>query len=436
LLSSYVKGHHTLILFKTMAELAAATSVAGLISLTLQVIQLSKDYIVGVRNASKTIKNYLRELEIMQLVLQEFQAFVLSNISSPASSTALQACTDELELLKSRLERRIDSSSTTNRFNRLTWPFAEDETKRITEVLHRYQSSLHMLLATQNHRLASSTLSAIERLEARYEQEVKERIVRWLSRADPLVNHIAARDKHEPCTGDWFLRSDEFINWRSNANTNMWIRSIAGAGKTILASTVIDYLVHNQSAEDFILIYYFDFRNEQKRTLRSLLLSLIAQICVRADSVPQDIQEAFHRGSSIDMCYLTKMFTALALDCGRVQIVIDGLDESSETPELLDFLEGLGAKSTGMIQWLVTSRNKQDIRDALVKCTPVTVSLSTTLVNNDIRKHVDSCLKDDPVLRRRPTWIKEMISRKLLSKADGMYVTSHQTVITVSTLSP
>lgn len=70
---------------------------------------------------------------------------------------------------------------------------------------------------------------------------------------------------------------------------NLWIRSIAGAGKTILCSTIVHHLLRQQSAEDFILFYYFDFRDERKQVLRSLLLSLIAQICVRADEVPRNI---------------------------------------------------------------------------------------------------------------------------------------------------
>jgi hypothetical protein len=403
------------------AAIGAAASAAGLLSLTIQVIQISQKYISSVRNTSKTIRNYFRELEIIRLVLQDFHSFVESNDGNCASYTALQACSEELECLRSKLDKRMDPSSSTNRFNRLTWPFAEDETKRLTEVLHRYQCSLHMLLTTQNHRLATSTLMAIDKVEARQEQEVKDRIVRWLQIGDPLVNHTAARDKHEPSTGDWFLNSDDFVNWKSTPDNNMWIRSIAGAGKTILCSTIVDHLVRQQSAGDFILFYYFDFRNERKQKLRSLLLSLIAQICVRADRVPQNMEEAFHKGSLLDTRSLMEMFTALALDYGHVKIVVDALDESSQRPELLEFFENLANNFAGTVQWLVTSRNEQDIGTALTKCIPAIVSLNKTLVNDDIRLHVGSCLIRDPVLRGRPAWVKERISETLLSKADGMY---------------
>lgn len=404
-----------------MAELAAASSIAGILSLTIQVIQISQRYISGVRNASRTIRGYFRELMIMRLVLEDFQAFVNNEDGTATTCAALEACSAELESLRSELHNRMNSNTSASRFNRLTWPFAEDETRRRTEVLHRYQSSLHVLLAAQNHRLAASTLIAIERLEARQEQHVKERIVQWLSQADPLVNHTAARDKHEPSTGNWFLNSEEFIAWKRNDVSNLWIRSIAGAGKTILSSTIVDHLVHNQRAEDYMLFYYFDFRNEKKQKLRDLLRSLIAQICVRADHVPSTIEEAFRRGAVLDTRSLAEMFTSLATECGYVKIVIDALDESSERSLLLDFLKNLADNFTDTVQWLVTSRNEQDIGAALAECAPTIVSLGKCLVNDDIRLYIESCLIRDPVLRSRPEWVKERISETLLSKADGMY---------------
>lgn len=412
-----------------MAEVAAASSIGGLLSLTIQVIQISQKYISGIRNASKTIRGYFRELEIMRLVLEDLEAFTKRDENTITTDTALHAYADELECLRSKLRRRMDSTSPANRFNRLTWPFAEDETRRLTEVLHRYQSSLHTLLTAQNRRLAVSTLAAIDKVEARQEQEVKERIVQWLSVADPLVNHTAARDKHEPATGDWFLHSDEFATWNSDPLSNLWIRSIAGAGKTILSSTIIDHLMHNQKAEDFILIYYFDFRNERKQKLRSFLRSLIAQICVRADHVPYNIQEAFQNGSSLDTRSLVDMFTTLALDCGNVKIVVDALDESSERSLLLDFFENLANNFAGTVQWLVTSRSEQDIGAALARCTPLIVSLNKALVNDDIRLHIDSCLVRDPVLRSRPAWVKQKISEMVISKADGMYASLSDLVV-------
>jgi hypothetical protein len=53
-----------------MAEiLGIASAVAGLISLTIETYRISANYISGVRNASKLVKDLLRELGALRKVL-------------------------------------------------------------------------------------------------------------------------------------------------------------------------------------------------------------------------------------------------------------------------------------------------------------------------------------------------------------------------------
>jgi ankyrin repeat domain-containing protein 50 len=405
-----------------MAEIAAVSSVGGLLSLTIQVIQISQRYVSGVRNASKTIKGYFRELEVMRLVLEDLKSSTRDSGSClELDSFAFTACSQELENLRSKLCKRKSSNSSISHLSRLTWPFAEDETRRLTEVLNRYQSSLHVLLSAQNHRLTAATLAAIHTVNARQEQDVRERIAEKLSISDPLFNHVAARDKHEPSTGEWFLRSTELAEWSNNASTNLWIRSIPGAGKTVLCSTIIDHLLRNQQADDFVLFFYFDFRDDNKQDLGSLLRSLIAQICVRSDHVPENVQTAFETGSVLDTRSLEEMFITLATDCRHVKIVIDAIDESSDRPRVLAFLEKAGQDPDGCVQWLATSRRERDIEVVLAECKPLVITLDKEMVDADIRLHIEASLVRDRILSSRPAWVKQRITETLLEKANGMF---------------
>ena len=207
-----------------------------LISLMIQVIQTSQRYVSGVRNASKNIVHS----RSCDSVLEDLQASSndIGN-SHNIDSSVLNACSDDLEQLWSKLCKQTNSNSKTSHLNRLTWPFAEDETRKLTEVLHRYQSSLHVAISTQSYRLSAATLVAIENVSDRQERDVRERIVRLISVADPLVNHNAARDKREEQTGDWLLRSVEFAEWIQNPSQNLWIRSIPGADPKALPRTFL-----------------------------------------------------------------------------------------------------------------------------------------------------------------------------------------------------
>lgn len=408
-----------------MAEVALASSVGGLLSLTIQVIQISKTYVSSVHNASKTIKGYFRELEVMHLVLEDLKSSTSdSECRLKFNSSAFTACSTELlkelEGLRLKLCKRTSTDSRKNYSSRLTWPFAEEETRRLTDVLHRYQSSLHVLLSAQNYRLTAATLAAIQSVSTRQEQDIRNRIAERMSTSDPLFNHVAARDKHEPATGDWFLRSSKLAEWTNNPSVNLWIRSIPGAGKTVLCSTIIDHLLRNQQADDFILFYYFDFRDDGKQKLSSLLRSLIAQICFRADHVPENVQTSFETGAALDTRSLEAIFASLAI--GRhVKIVIDAIDESSDRSQILSFLEKAAQNSFDCVQWLVTSRREWDIEVVLTEYKPLLVTLGKDIVEDDIRLHIEACLLRDRVLRTRPAWVKEHITETLLEKANGMF---------------
>lgn len=110
-------------------------------------------------------------------------------------------------------------------------------------------------------------------------QDIREdrNILRWLSSPDPSTNHNAARAKHEPTTGDWFLRSQDFSSWRSGLGQCMFLHGIPGCGKSILCSTIIEDLKHrrDQCSGSDLIYFYFDFNQEKKQTVDGFLRSMI-----------------------------------------------------------------------------------------------------------------------------------------------------------------
>jgi hypothetical protein len=49
-------------------------------------------------------------------------------------------------------------------------------------------------------------------------------LTKWLSSADPSINYISARDKHQPETGDWLVKdSPEFEDWETSSNSFLWV---------------------------------------------------------------------------------------------------------------------------------------------------------------------------------------------------------------------
>jgi hypothetical protein len=54
----------------------------------------------------------------------------------------------------------------------------------------------------------------------------RQKLHQWLSPPDPSLNHNAACKKRQPTTGEWFLTSDHFEEWKMSPNSFLWLHGI------------------------------------------------------------------------------------------------------------------------------------------------------------------------------------------------------------------
>ena len=136
--------------------LAVASSVSGLLSLAITVADASFRCISNVRNASSAIQAYFRELSALKKVLVQIDDLTHNpeiRYSLPRGQLFLQTvagvdeCCKELERLRQKLQKRTAGNAFSTSFNRLSWPFAEEETRGIVETLHRYRGIFQTTLS-------------------------------------------------------------------------------------------------------------------------------------------------------------------------------------------------------------------------------------------------------------------------------------------------
>ena len=413
-----------------MAEIALASSVAGLLSLAIQVADISHRYFSSIKSSSETIKGYFRELEVLKLVLGKFDGLAkdpnTATHFSSANITLVDGCREELQKLRSKLHKRSRDTAFGISLNRLTWPFAEDETRRLVALLHRYQASFHSVLSVDHFKFNVETLTEINKSTKEDAQEELRTLLAWFSPATPTSNHVTAREKHEAMTGRWLLGSKSFAEWSIARKSSMWIYGIPGAGKTILCSTVIDSLLQHQQAGDAVAFFYFDYNDDQKQTLEAAIRSLTCQLWSLYSPVPETIRCLWksnlgpYRKGVLSNRELIDNFKGSCKSFGKVQVILDALDESSDRAALLAFLEEIVKHSDGNIQLIVTSRQEQDIEETMMALFLHPVSLDNEFVTADIRRHVHSSLEHDRMLKRMPTRVKDRIEDVLTQKAHGM----------------
>ncbi|KAK5722840.1 hypothetical protein LTR17_014226 [Elasticomyces elasticus] len=268
--------------------------------------------------------------------------------------------------------------------------------------------------AEQNsiHRQAQALHDALTRLQA----------------VDPTVEHDAARLRHHPGTGQWFLDSKEYAAWKAGNITRLWVHGKSGCSKTVLCSTVIEdlqkYCVSH--ANCFLAYFYFTFSDHRKQSWEALLRTLIVQLAT-GRPVVESLRSAATK-SYITLQDLEKILTEIlekmSVDRFRVYIIIDGLDECPGSLEGRPAVErGLArlANAYSNISVLVTSQSRPDIERFMRAWEVAEIAIPTDATNLDIESYVQYNLNNEADFEDVDTPSKILVATSLGGKADGMF---------------
>jgi predicted ATPase len=120
------------------------------------------------------------------------------------------------------------------------------------------------------------------------------KINKWLSPSEPSTNLNEAKRKRHEGTGSWFLESEPFKEWKSGSRRYLWLHGIPGCGKTVLCSTIIEYLRQNKEDPSHIILdFFFDFKDKEKQSLDNLVRSLVAQLYSGCDHSRKELDTLF-----------------------------------------------------------------------------------------------------------------------------------------------
>ena len=297
----------------------------------------------------------------------------------------------------------------------------------------------------------------------------REKLKNWLSPPDPSTNHNVARKAHHKGTTSWFFQGSIFRQWKSSPL--LWIHGkrtplffsttpltpltpifVAGSGKSVLWSVISyhrclhplkfshssgvieDTKAQHEPGSAIMAYFYCDFRNENKQNCRSLVLSIISQLCAQSNLCCDTLSRiylAHDEGAQKPSDEtLTKCLTEMVSlpDQGHIYLIVDALDECPNnsglpTPreEALDLIDSLVGLRLPNLHICVTSRPEVDIQSALEPLTTLRVSLhNQSGQKKDIVDYVSSVVHSDKKMRR---WRKEdrnLVIETLSERADGM----------------
>lgn len=278
----------------------------------------------------------------------------------------------------------------------------------------------HMELTTTETKAAVLSIASDRRADE---------IRRWLQPPDPSTNANQARKVRHEGTGMWLLEHPAFQSWCTGSSRHLWLQGLAGCGKTVLSTTVLDQL--NRDENRRVLSFFFDFSDTRKQKHDGMLRSLAFQL-YRLDSTKcstRRLDELFRSHGNGSQEPATNaiedaVYGMLAANTG-VCIVLDALDESTSRDDVLKWMEIVTARSDlGHVQLLCTARPEPDFLGRLDRMMGEgsCILLDNMAVNADIRAYVTGQLADrwDFQAKGLSQDLTDQIVTKVGEGADGM----------------
>ena len=241
-----------------------------------------------------------------------------------------------------------------------------------------------------------------------------------------------------PC-GHSFVEADGLPFLAGSGKSVLWyvnLRTFSFRELRISTSSTIIEVIETlcKSGLASLAIFYYDFREDQKKDLHGLLSSLLFQLCDQSDSY-HDVLSIFyssHRNgakspSDTELYRCLKDLLELPGQA-PVYLIIDALDECPSTSampspreELLKLVVQLVELRLPNLRICVTSRPETDIKAVLEPLTFRAVSIHDESGQmEDIERYIRSVINTDPRNRRWKQEDKELVIDILKERTDGM----------------
>ena len=183
-----------------------------------------------------------------------------------------------------------------------------------------------------------------------------------------------------------------------------------------------------------LVIFYYDFREDQKKGLRGLLSSALVQLSHQSDSY-RDILSKLrldHDNGSRDpsddaLIRCLKRLLQLPRQT-PIFLIVDALDECLNTPalsspreEVLMLLKDLVDSKLPNLRVCVTSRPELDIKAILKPLTFRSVSLHDEHgQEEDINNYIESIVNENTKMQQWSSEQKQLVIKHLKERANGM----------------
>lgn len=282
----------------------------------------------------------------------------------------------------------------------------------------------------------------------RSKNELKDRLQTWLlpshlcpsTPAEDQRNSLKKRFRDEQtkyATCNWVFQTNEYHTFaKSEKSALLWIRGPPGCGKSVLASAIIDSLTSSSPKEEEATLFFYCRSDPNPSSSSTIVKALLAQTVQWEGSLALNEIDSFSQEHPLlddeNQDLETKLWSLLdrllALKSGRVNIIIDGLDECRKNASPLKKLIELMVQSTRTVfrGLILLSRSDDAVVEAVMDHSDqdmVHLKIVKHHTKEDLAHFVSARVnhKESP-LRRKPQKVRDEIVSRICDQSAGLFL--------------
>ncbi len=254
--------------------------------------------------------------------------------------------------------------------------------------------------------------------------------MRWIAPVQYECNHYEEdfKESRDLCHGgtcEWIWGRPEYNRWyqssRPSSDSLLCLYAIPGAGKTVLASHVIDRLTKRK---DLVLYFFFKQSDADKETSFAAVRALVHQLLHLPNARHKHeffdkIVNLMYSGAKTRAASFRALWDTFCIHVSKLPniiIVLDALDECSDAEQLLPTLLSLARRGTSRI--LVTSRREAGV-GALLEGVP-SLHFGVAEVKEDIRLYIEHRISKSAKLSSDR--VRPHVTEMLNAYSNGMFL--------------
>ncbi|KAM6535493.1 hypothetical protein FALCPG4_005051 [Fusarium falciforme] len=441
-----------------MAEpLSLAASIAGLISLADVTFKHVYKFTKAAKDAKDEVQTIADQLNDLARVLRVLEALAESleadgdGFDPALRNHYLGHCQKTLEKVQKRVSKALDSFNSGSRSKslgrQLKWPFSASESTALLNEISSHKATINLALSADSMRKLQLSLSktgelskqvttieeTAKRIEINTLIEVdrrKQQILDFFMAVNPQANLETSVKLRHALTGLWLTESPAFEHWLHTPGSRLWLTGIPGAGKTVLAGSVIqEALTRSHDAPGTGAAFFFcDYKNPSTWKTTNILGAIASQLARQKEdafAILCEYYDELHPPRGLprtpDSDELRARISQMSEHFGQTLVVVDGFDEcGDETEDVVDMLREV-ADYSERVSMALFSRDHFNIRIRLDQDFEVVHIAAHT---EDVQMFVGAELENRIKTRRlqlNDTSIKSDIADILVNRAKGMF---------------